>query len=89
MTTPTINWRRREEHGETFGDGETLFVKTADGETLFDVIVADPDFAHPDDEDGYVAFYANGEDLWRRDWEDVVWWVPIEEIEASLPKPTE
>ena len=75
----TINWRRREEHGD-FTDGETLFVQTSYCATLFDVITADIDG------DGFVEWFANGEDPWRRDWEDVVWWVPIEEIEATLPE---
>ncbi len=83
-TATAINWRRREEHGETFEDGETMFVQTAYGETLFDVITADAGGG-----DIVDVFLCNGEDPWRRDWEDVVWWVPIEEIEATLPEPTE
>jgi len=84
MTTPTtINWRRRDEHPETFLDGETLFVQATEGVTPFDVIRADVY------DDGSVEWYANGHDPWRRDWDDVVRWVPIEEIDATLLEPTE
>lgn len=75
-----INWRKREEHPETFEDGERLLVavQLMTGHWAFNVITTECD-------GDYVDCRCNGE-YWGWDWSDVSYWCPLSEIEATLPK---
>lgn len=77
-----INWRKGEEHPKTFEHGETMLVAVGLNGVgyLVGMIAARV-------EDGDCDFMV-GCEPWDWDWEDVAWWIPIEEIEATLPKPT-
>lgn len=79
-----LNWRRREEHPEWFETDETMLVAAypKPDEVEFAVV------SHC--QAGYIGLSLDGSaSLWTGDWEDVVYWLPIAELEATLPKPTE
>lgn len=90
-----INWRKAEEHPRTFETGETMLVaarrditewvvrlKEETSKWVVDVIKAD------DDGDEFGYWRCDGK-VWNWQWRHVVFWVPIAEVEATLPKPTE
>ncbi len=88
----TINWRKAEDHPKTFEHGETMLVavglhiRRRYGGSTFSGSLIDR-VAVSRREDGNFDFLADGEP-WSWEWSDATWWVPIEEIEATLPKPT-
>jgi hypothetical protein len=76
QTMPKLNWRKREEHFETFEDGEELFVYDRWGE--YDAIRFCVD-------EGRFEINCHNNN-WGNDWEDVVYWLPLSELAATLPE---
>ena len=74
---PKLNWRKAEEHSEKFEDGEQLFVYDRWDRYQVLNIEADSDFLNILDEK---------KEYWGNDWTDVVYWLPLSELEATLPE---
>ena len=89
-----MNWRKREEHGNLFSDGETMLVAVSvykDSKHLekgfcyqFFIVVANID---DDGEDAVAHINSKYEDDWGWDWSDVEYYVPFKEVMEGLPCP--
>lgn len=72
-----LHWRKREEHPAEFEDGETLLVEHYFyGSKIMSLISYDSE---------KDTFY-EGSARWDSSWEDVTYWIPLSELEATLPK---
>lgn len=84
-----MNWRKREDHGRDFGDGDTYLVAVAimdhrysPAKVVWELAV----ITIKCDED-YFAIENSDGDPWGWDWDDVVYYVPIKEVKEGLPQP--
>ena len=69
-----INWRKREDHTEQFQDGEVMLVAVPLYDSGYDLsIITVSCGVH------FFNLESNG-DPWGWEWDNVDYWVPIEEI---------
>lgn len=81
-----INWRRPDEHSYVFVDGERLVVvvDTGRGFESYSIVHrndAEPLFVGLPAQEWWAC--EDGDWVWERD--DVMFWLPAEEFEATLP----
>jgi hypothetical protein len=81
MAMPWLDWRKREDHSDDFRDGEELLV-------VVDGVISTIEFVLEENTTGkpysiYVQRYRDH--LWEYMWSDVDYWLPLEEIRATIP----
>lgn len=80
-----LKWRKgEEEDADRFATGETMLVVVRRELGTMEFAVVSQCQA------GHVGLSVDdGASLWSWGWGDVAFWLPIAELEATLPKPTE